>query len=64
MMLDQIYGSHPLVTVQFNSSLKVGIETMQLRNIRRLPMINKENDTLILNSLKEEEDPVDRGRTG
>jgi len=36
--------SHPLVTIQPNSSLKDGIETMELRNIRRLPVINKEND--------------------
>lgn len=35
--------SHPLVTIQPNSSLKDGIETMQLRNIRRLPVIVKEN---------------------
>ena len=35
--------SHPLVTIQPNSSLKDGIETMQLKNIRRLPVINKEN---------------------
>ncbi len=37
--------SHPLVTIQSNSSLKDGIETMQLKNIRRLPVINKENDS-------------------
>jgi predicted transcriptional regulator len=36
--------SHPLVTIQSDSSLKDGIETMQLRNIRRLPVIDKEND--------------------
>jgi predicted transcriptional regulator len=36
--------SHPLITIQSNSSLKDGIETMQLKNIRRLPVINKEND--------------------
>ena len=36
--------SHPLVTIQSNSSLKDGIETMQQKNIRRLPVINKEND--------------------
>jgi CBS domain-containing protein len=36
--------SHPLVTIHPNSSLKDGIETMQLRNIRRLPVIDKEND--------------------
>lgn len=35
--------SHPLVTIQPNSSLKDGIETMQLKNIRRLPVISKEN---------------------
>jgi CBS domain-containing protein len=35
--------SHPLVTIQPNSSLKDGIETMQLRNIRRLPVIDKKN---------------------
>jgi CBS domain-containing protein len=27
--------SHPLITIQPNSSLKDGIETMQLKNIRR-----------------------------
>jgi CBS domain-containing protein len=37
--------SHPLITIQSNSSLKDGIETMQLKNIRRLPVINKENDS-------------------
>ena len=37
--------SHPLVTIQSNSSLKDGLETMQLKNIRRLPVINKENDS-------------------
>jgi CBS domain-containing protein len=37
--------SHPLVTIQPNSSLKDGMETMQLKNIRRLPVINKENDS-------------------
>ena len=36
--------SHPLVTIQPNSSLKDGIETVQLKNIRRFPAINKEND--------------------
>ncbi len=35
--------SYPLVTIQPNSSLKDGIETMQLKNIRRLPVIDKEN---------------------
>jgi len=36
--------SHPLITIQSNSSLKDGMETMQLKNIRRLPVIsNKEN---------------------
>jgi CBS domain-containing protein len=35
--------SHPVVTIQSNSSLKDGIETMQLRNIRKLPVIGKEN---------------------
>ena len=37
--------SHPLVTIQSNSSLKDGIETMQLKNIRRLPVINKEHNS-------------------
>jgi CBS domain-containing protein len=37
--------SYPLITIQSNSSLKDGIETMQLKNIRRLPVINKENDS-------------------
>jgi signal-transduction protein with cAMP-binding, CBS, and nucleotidyltransferase domain len=37
--------SHPLVTIQPNSSLNDGIETMQLKNIRRLPVIDKENDS-------------------
>ena len=37
--------SHPLVTIQPNSSLKDGIETMQLKNIRRLPVFDKENDS-------------------
>jgi CBS domain-containing protein len=36
--------SHPLVTIQSNSSLKDAMETMQLRNIRRLPVIYKENN--------------------
>jgi CBS domain-containing protein len=37
--------SHPLIIIQSNSSLKDGIETMQLKNIRRLPVINKEKDS-------------------
>jgi CBS domain-containing protein len=37
--------SHPLVTIQSNSSLKDGIETLQLKNIRRLPVINKEHNS-------------------
>jgi CBS domain-containing protein len=37
--------SHPLVTIQPNSSLRDAIETMQLKNNRRLPVISKENDS-------------------
>ena len=37
--------SQPLVTVQPKCSLRDAIETMQLKNIRRLPVIDKENNT-------------------
>jgi CBS domain-containing protein len=45
--------SHPLVTIQSKSSLKDAIETMQLKNIRRLPVISGENG-----SEKEEEEKM------
>ena len=37
--------SQPPVTVQPKCSLRDAIETMQLKNIRRLPVIDKENNT-------------------
>jgi CBS domain-containing protein len=50
--------SHPLVTIQPHSSLKDGIETMQLKNIRRLPVISKENGREKLVGIVTEKDIV------
>jgi len=50
--------SHPLVTIQPNSSLKDGIETMQLRNIRRLPVIVQENGNEKMVGIVTEKDTI------
>ena len=39
--------STPLITITTANSLKDAIETMQLRNIRRLPVIGGENNNMV-----------------
>jgi len=39
--------STPLITITAANSLRDAIETMQLRNIRRLPVIGGENNNMV-----------------
>jgi CBS domain-containing protein len=47
--------SKPLITISSNSSIKDALRTMQLKNIRRLPIVEKEGDNNLVGIITEKD---------
>ena len=47
--------SKPLITISANSSIKDALRTMQLNNIRRLPIVEKEGDNNLVGIITEKD---------
>lgn len=47
--------SKPLITISSNSSIKDALRTMQLKNIRRLPIVQREGDNNLVGIITEKD---------
>lgn len=47
--------SKPLITISSNSSIKDALRTMQLKNIRRLPVVQREGDNNLVGIITEKD---------
>jgi predicted transcriptional regulator len=47
--------SKPLITISSNSSIKDALHTMQFKNIRRLPIVEKEGDNNLVGIITEKD---------